>query len=183
MFDEHNHRCHERRWYANADEVARDHGSLAETANALKTCVSLAPGIRRTKDGKKKSVKGAWCAWVDLDPHHRTQGECLQCLMEDELDWLVVDSGRGAHGYVLLSEFCDDIAALERLNGLLKRRLGGDHVQDAGRVMRLVETVNWKDPDDPRTCSVIQIPQTRYRIDELLATLEKAGEQSVLSTQ
>ncbi|MFQ5501991.1 MAG: hypothetical protein ACE5EQ_06775 [Phycisphaerae bacterium] len=172
LSDQEKDKCYDRRWYASVDSLMNDWEDLSRMARDTKACIAFSPALRKRRSGKKVDVLGSWCVWNDQNQRDGGKAECLQRLQDDELDWLVVDSGFAAHGYILLEEFCDDIEKIERANRLLQSRMGGDNVWDASRMLRVPGAVNFKEAGDPRESSVILMPERRYRIDELLDILD-----------
>jgi hypothetical protein len=158
-------------WYSSPDALESDYCALKTTADGQHACVAFSPAIRKTRQGTKEAVLGSWCLWNDQNQRDGGQNACIQRLLDDDLAITVVNSGFAAHGYVLLDDFCDDVGKIETGNRLLKKRLGGDAVQDAGRVMRLPGTTNYKIPGDPRMCQVVELADHRYDIDELIERL------------
>ena len=56
---------------------------------------------------------------------------------------MLVQSGRGLHGYWPMDP-TPDLDGVERLNRRIRDSLGGDNVIDAGRVLRVAGTLNYK---------------------------------------
>lgn len=119
--------------------------------------------------------------WCDLDPPKALKGKRLgqwqkatyRCLDEfSPAPSLVVVSGRGLHGYWLLHPVVrlegaerGRLASMVRaINGRLEDALGGDHVGDLGRVMRLPGTVN---PKNGALCWMVYEDGPRYSLMEL----------------
>ncbi len=173
LSDQEKDKCHERRWYSSVDALVDDWDDLSRMAENENACIAFSPALRKRRSGRKMDVLGSWCVWNDQNQRDGGQDACIDRLTGDELDWLIVDSGFAAHGYVLLDEFCDDIEKIERCNRLLQSRVGGDHVWDASRVMRVPGAVNFKEAGDHRASSVIRLSDRRYRIDELIDLLDE----------
>lgn len=84
---------------------------------------------------------------------------------------IVVDSGGGYHAYWLLDEyvpFVDASPVISRIADLV----GGDHVQDAPRVLRLPGTLNWK-RGEPVEARLLRFETGRTsRFEDFAALLE-----------
>jgi hypothetical protein len=92
-------------------------------------------------------------AWADLDvacedepdKPHASLDAVLGMLDNAELPpSLVIGSGVGAHAYWTLPEPTAELARVEALNRALRDRLRGDNAIDAGRILRLSGTYNFK---------------------------------------
>ncbi len=160
--------CYGSRWYQTTEELLADTEPMKLLAQEKQACIAFSPAIRNRCEGTKDAVIGSWCLWNDQNQRDGGQEACIQRLLDYELDITVVDSGFAAHGYILLDEFCNDIEKIEKANRLLRKRLGGDHVHDASRVMRLPGTMNNKVVDNPQECRLVALSEQRYDIDELI---------------
>lgn len=131
-----------------------------------------------TRDGRvggKDAVKAVPALWVDLDCDKSAHGKrdlFLKLMTYPLPPSIVVDSGYGLHAYWLLVEptvirastGIKDVEA--RLRGL-RDALGGDHVHDVSRVMRLPGSSNVKEPSVPRPVRIIHMAEwRRYRPEE-----------------
>jgi len=166
------HKCYGQKWYESIEALVDDLDSLNRIAAEKKACIAFSPALRKTRSGKKDAFLGTWCLWNDQNLKSCGQQECIDALCNDKLSFTVVNSGNCAHGYLLLDEMCQDIETVERANRLLKKCYGGDNIQDAGRLLRLPGTMNYKNPDDPKSCHVIQLAEKKYSIGELIDQLE-----------
>ena len=163
-------------WYKSNDDLMSDAPRVMDIAHQHHACVAVSPALRKRKSGTKDDVLGSWCLWNDQNQRDGGQDACIQRLLDDPLDMMVVDSGFAAHGYVLLDELCTDVARIERGNQLLRQRLGGDAVHDASRVMRMPGTVNYKDDAEPRPCRLLRRAAHRWNIDELIELLDREAD-------
>jgi len=140
---------------------------------------------RRVPKGDKGAVASVPALWVDVDAKHHGDSKdeafaALQRLDANIRPSIVVDSGNGYHAYWLLEEPVEledptpgasevsgeDPAYVEGFNVGLGHHVGGDSVQDVTRVMRLPGTWNVKDPDNPRSCKIVEFePERRYRLE------------------
>ena len=171
---------YDQRWYQSTDELLDDLDSLHELARENKACVAFSPALRKKREGTRDAVLGASCVWNDQPTFTCSKQECIQRLQGGDFSLEIVDSGNSAHGYILLEEFSDDIQKIEHANRLLKQRYEGDHVHDAGRVMRIPGALNYKNPTDPQLCKVVQFADKRYHIDEVIHALEQQVRTEVL---
>jgi hypothetical protein len=86
-------------------------------------------------------------AWGDFDLHD--DRETLDGLLTELLavavpPTVVVGSGRGVHAYWPLVEPTTEVARVERVNRLIRLRLGADNAIDAARILRVAGTFNHK---------------------------------------
>jgi hypothetical protein len=118
----------------------------------------------RSRDsGKKQDVSVVPAFWVDIDSTSKVDAEVVlqyfKKFTPDEIFFpsYTVASGHGAHAYWFLEQPLvvpgDDVRVkAEGYVRGLARLFQGDSVQDLSRVMRLPETINWKNLDDPTPC-------------------------------
>lgn len=115
---------------------------------------------RKYKSGKLEDVCIAPSLWVDLDAKHFNEDMYRTWTLLESFKphpTFIVNSGHGHHGYWLLQEPFEVTSETDRLEfqgylyGLAKT-LSGDSVFDLTRMMRLPETVNYKDPNSPVVC-------------------------------
>lgn len=116
--------------------------------------------------------------WADVDGKHYSPTDALagkpQALGAihglDVPPSILVDSGRGYHAYWLLRS----PVAVEEASRVMKAiadEVGGDHVQDAARVLRLPGTLNHK-TDPPAHCRTIYLSiGARYDLGDFLSYL------------
>ena len=145
----------------------------------LRQCTPLAPGQR----GKRADTYGSAVLWTEVDP----KGE--EGFAERKLDEirefhippsLIVFSGRGYHLYWFLEEFTDDWQWVEQANKWLEMQLGGDHVSDAARVLRVPGTWNGKDNARCFARIVEEHPERIYARDRFPTQELELEEQEVL---
>ena len=128
---------------------------------------------RRCESGKKQDVSIVPAFWVDLDSESKVDAEVVlryfKQVTPDEIFFpsYTVASGHGAHAYWLLKQpitITDDEARTKAEGYLLglTKFFQGDRVHDLGRVMRLPETMNWKDDSDPVPCVIASCDSTCY---------------------
>jgi hypothetical protein len=120
---------------------------------------------RQRESGKKQDVGIVPALWLDVDAGKRIEPETV-------LQWFktftpnaiffpsyTVASGHGAHAYWFLEQpiaVTGDEARM-KVEGYLRglaRLFQGDAVHDVSRVMRLPETMNWKDVNEPLPCVI-----------------------------
>jgi len=92
----------------------------------------------------------------------------------------IVHTGGGAHAYWILDEAAsgDDLQLIPLINRALAERVGGDHVGDLARVLRLPGTHNKKYEDSP-ICRIHELNlDRRYSLKELLEFLDIDREQT-----
>ena len=141
---------------------------------------SLREGVRGR--GKASDVEHIRTVWVDIDIEdedgNRDLGKTFESLNYLERTGQVpppsatVFSGGGGHAYWLLDEPVegDDLQFIPLINQKLAERVGGDHVGDLARVLRVPGTQNRKpEYENPRLCYVHKLRLERsYSLDWLM---------------
>lgn len=126
---------------------------------------------RRRESGKKQDVSTVPAFWLDLDSDSKVSAEVVLRYFKEftpnEIFFpsFTVASGHGAHAYWFLDKpiaITDDEARLKAEGYLLglAKFFQGDRVHDLGRVMRLPETINWK--DEPMPCVIATDDSTYF---------------------
>lgn len=130
------------------------------------------------RHGDKAHVVQANALWVDLDAEKfdasdPARGKELalahlrRALPEASQPTILVDSGFGFHAYWPLNKpYAFDLdGAREHFENLLRRLAallhGDESVADIARVMRLPGTYNFKIPEKPRLCHIIEFRSER----------------------
>lgn len=124
---------------------------------------------RNTKKGSKDYVKEVRTLWVDIDCDILAKSEAIERASALPIKpSVIVDSGNGIHLYWLLDKAVEPTPEIEAILKGLARALEGDTaVAELARVMRLPETLNVKDPLNPKPCSIISFdPDRRYSLSE-----------------
>ncbi|MCZ7647461.1 MAG: YfjI family protein [Planctomycetota bacterium] len=139
------------------------------------------------KGGKKTDIDRVVCLHADLDGI--PPEAALELAAKAGLELVLVGSGVGSHGYVLLKnsiplEAPGNVALAERLNrrlGLLfGEKLsdkGSDHAHDVSRILRVPALINWpneakrKKGRVPVLCGPLLTTDRRYALEELDALL------------
>jgi len=128
---------------------------------------------RRRESGKKQDVSVVPAFWLDLDSDSKLDAEVVlryfKKFTPNDIFFpsYTVASGHGAHAYwfleqpITIASDKDRIKAEGYLLGLAKL-FQGDRVHDLGRVMRLPETTNWKDENDPVPCVIASDDSVLY---------------------
>jgi AAA domain/CHC2 zinc finger len=121
------------------------------------------------------------CFWADLDVGEdklfKRLAEALRQIENTEPRATgVIESGSGLHAYYWLDhprkiprENCEAM-----LRALAKRLKGDPGAARATRLMRVPNTINWKDPRKPRICRVWYTRDIRYSPREFESLLEPA---------
>ena len=118
------------------------------------------PELGRKKEG---DIRDIVALWVDIDAKNFKGGKekARQHIMDFRIEPnLIIDSGNGFHAYWVLEEpIIDrtdaDTKAVKQTMVGLAQALGGDHVQNLDRVMRLPGTNNTKNPSAQNPVRVI----------------------------
>lgn len=88
--------------------------------------------------------KSRW-VWADFDQKKVPEGKAFFSLMKAPVvPNVIVDSGHGYHAYWLLDRF-EPFEVVSQVMKNISLFFGGDHVQDAPRVLRVPWTTNYKD--------------------------------------
>jgi len=120
-------------------------------------CPRVAPEGPGRKLGKE-SIEQVGAVWVDLDA--KVPGSCKEIL--DDCD-IVISTGNGWHGYKILTspKLCKSArerTTLEyRIRDFADKLLPGtDNVSNLDRILRVPGTLNWKDPDNPKSVEMLK---------------------------
>lgn len=90
-------------------------------------------------------VKKSRWIWADFDQKKVPEGKAFFSLMKAPVvPNVIVDSGHGYHAYWLLDRF-EPFEVVSQVMKNISVFFGGDHVQDAPRVLRVPWTTNYKD--------------------------------------
>jgi len=147
--------------------------------NAEGYAVTIGVGLRKSKGGKKDDVAAIPALWADIDFKHFAGGQeqalaKLNALPPDLAPSALIHSGHGLHLYWFLK---DPVPVTDnnrsQLEGVLKglqQLVESDAVHNVDRVMRLPGSVNVKDPNDPRPCSIVELhPDRRFTLEQFVA--------------
>lgn len=119
---------------------------------------------RVNKSGTKQDINQVFCLWCDIDD--TTQDKLNAFLTDFPFPNIIVNSGHGLHLYWLLNEpykitSIQDIDYIESILKGISVKLGGDKTHDITRVLRIPETYNNKDKNNPKKVTV-QYLDTSY---------------------
>ena len=141
-----------RRWYPTPAALLAIVPKMAEFGESHNAGVFFGVLPRRADGvGKAADTLPGLAAWIDLDFRDHEGGEdvCRETLGHFTLPpTALVHSGHGLHAYWLMKE-PEEPHVLVDLSARLAVPLGGDHVADAARILRLPGTSNRKDPAHP----------------------------------
>jgi P4 family phage/plasmid primase-like protien len=134
---------------------------------------SVNPRFRKPrKHGTNADVSHYVAAWVDIDFHGNEEAvrkqffDTVLDLQKVGLDpSVIVESGRGLHGYWLFDKPYPKAVARPVCAGIMDYFKIGDAIHDPRRILRLPGFLNLKDPNDPKFCSVFDATWTRYPIE------------------
>jgi hypothetical protein len=154
----------DRRWYSTAIQILRDSSQGADGVGSRRAGVFYGVLPRRAEGkGKAKDTLRGYAAWTDLDfrDYRGGETECRDGLARFPLSpTALVQSGHGLHGYWFMKE-AEEPHTLVQLSAGLAEALGGDHVADAARILRLPGTVNRKDPANPVPALIEELDLSR----------------------
>jgi P4 family phage/plasmid primase-like protien len=131
------------------------------------------PRFRRPKKhGTNADVSHYVALWVDVDFHGHEEAIRKQFFdTVKDLDSrglfpsVIIESGRGLHGYWLLNKPYTVAEARPICAGLQDYFKISDPVHDQRRILRMPGFLNLKDPKDPKWCKVFDATWTRYPIE------------------
>lgn len=127
------------------------------------------------KTGRKDECHSGHVVWVDIDNREGV----LQRLQDfSPSPSLIIDSGNGYHAYWLLNDECS-LETIERINQVLAQNLEADKSGwDCSQLLRLPGSLNLKDPQSPKPCTVIELHrERRYAVNELPQAEEPPSKQ------
>jgi len=134
---------------------------------------------RFKKSGEENAVRKLNCFWADLDAKKQTKEE-IEIKIEafEPRPSIIVDTGHGYHLYWLLSHPIPiDKNSRILCRGVLKglsKALGGDHIIDLSRLLRVPYTLNVK--KEPVPVRIVDFsPKRRYSLCELERFYEEPG--------
>lgn len=155
---------------------------FAETALKLKDDYHVFFGVctrSNQGEGTKQYVNRMVCLWADAD------GKVYEGGMEQALEVLknyrlppsaIVATGHGYHGYWFLNKSYDLSQGHAKPEAMLKalqvEELNSDPVSDLSRVLRVPNTQNLKDPDNPKPVRIEKLTNRRYSFNKLNEELD-----------
>lgn len=135
---------------------------------------------RNRKSGTKESVSVVPTLWADIDKEDAIEVACYN-------PSFAVYSGHGWHLYWLLDKpfyvtsDIDRIKVEAILRGLAQS-VGGDTVFDVTRMLRLPETINWKEKSKPVLCYVHTVNRVEGKVKRYsLNTFEEYAVESPIA--
>jgi hypothetical protein len=136
--------------------------------------IHFGPAVRRENLGSKRSdrtnVLWTKCLWVDVDSPDKTLSaeEKLKKAAEFKDNFIealkayglepsfVVCSGHGFHIYFVLKRVHMDPSVWAPIQiALITLAKGDQQAKDAGRLLRVPGTINWKDPSNPKSVEIV----------------------------
>lgn len=135
--------------------------------------------------------------WAGACPRPRKherpqQGRVLWCDLKDGAEVedalnkgvpdpsMIVNSGHGFHFYWRLDHSYPVEELAPRLRAI-HQMLPTDNTHDVTRVMRLPGSINWKRPDDPRPCTVLELTGDIYTLEDFPAVVEPPRQEQTLA--
>lgn len=138
---------------------------------------------------KQQNVTSIACLWVDIDivdsaAHKagnlpKSVDEAMGLLPEKYPPSIIVSSGHGLHAYWLLKEpviindenRAEVINTVRKLQQIIRNSAAAngwkiDATADLSRILRVPYTWNFKDPENPVLCEVIEYADLRYRYED-----------------
>jgi hypothetical protein len=133
---------------------------------------------RDIKLGTKQAISKIQCLWADIDGEQQTWQNF------EFLPSIVVNSGHGTHLYWVLEEpfkinSLDDVEKVEGILRGIAEQVGGDNVCDITRILRIPETWNNKDKENPKKVVIAQWNlDCKYKIQDFEKYYKPAVEQT-----
>lgn len=174
-----------RTWYPSAARLIEKLPAMARYAEERKAGVFVGV-LPRADDGSGTSanVLPGMAVWADLDFADYLTGESEARERLSRLPFqpsVIVRTAHGLHIYCLLRE-PEAPETLSSLAARLGHALGGDHVHDPARILRVPGTLNMKDPAHPVRVEIeTWEPSRRFNTSELMEALPEAPEKEPTS--
>jgi hypothetical protein len=121
---------------------------------------------RTIKSGKKEAIEKVCCFWSDVDTGEQTWKDF------EYQPHIVVKSGNGYHLYWLIEPIkVTSKEEVEKVEGIMRgisEKIKGDNTSDITRILRIPETYNNKDPNNPKKVEIIEynFDIERYKITD-----------------
>jgi predicted transcriptional regulator len=121
---------------------------------------------RAIKSGKKEAIEKVCCLWSDVDSGEQTWTDF------EYQPHIVVRSGNGHHLYWLIEPIrITSKEEVEKVEGIMRgisEKIKGDNTSDVTRILRIPETYNNKDPNNPKKVEIIEynFDIERYKITD-----------------
>jgi hypothetical protein len=119
----------------------------------------------------KANFKCAAVCWVDVDNLERPTPILPPTA--------VVFTGNGYHFYWRLTRWTKNLKWIEHVNKAFAAHIGGDDAFDATRIMRVPNTFNTKDPDNPKRCKILELEVERVYAPDLMLAVAKLDAKTV----
>jgi putative DNA primase/helicase len=159
-------------------------GASNHSQNGGNLYFGVCPRVRES--GKEEDVAKIASLWIDLDEYDEQKALNKVQTFKYQPS-VIVASGNGFHCYWLLKE-AESVD--KKTKGILKglsQVLGGDKTFDLARVLRVPDTLNVKDPNNPKEVKVISFdPDKRYNLsdfEEFEVPVTTNGKHSVTFTE
>lgn len=139
--------------------------------------IYFVPNLSDGHGGKKENIRKLTCFFADFDvvkDYEGDYGKVLGIIKGFEhLPSAIIHSGRGLHVYWFLKQHVDvDATAKDTWESVQKglaQHLGSDpSVTDINNPMRLPDSLNIKDPQNPIPCSVVVMSCATYEFDDFI---------------
>jgi len=121
---------------------------------------------RAIKSGKKEAIEKVCCLWSDVDSGEQTWRDF------EYQPHIIVRSGNGHHLYWLIEPIkVTSKEEVEKVEGIMRgisEKIKGDNTSDVTRILRIPETYNNKDPNNPKKAEIIEynFDIERYKITD-----------------
>jgi len=140
---------------------------------------------RAFKKGNESSIKQVRCLWADVDS--KDWGGSKEAALKSIEKMLlkpsiIIDSGNGYHCYWLLDKVFaisspEDRDRIRNYNARIASTIKGDSVMDLSRILRLPDSWNMKDTQNPKRCKILKFdPEMLFPLEnfELLPQIDKS---------
>lgn len=142
----------------------------------------FAVASRDGRGGTKENIVSIPCVFADIDFK-----DTFKEIVKEKLKAfpfkpsIIIHSGNGIHLYWLLNETAgrDEIPVIEDVNRRIAQYMGGDfNACDASRILRVPDTMNLKDPNNPKECRILSLNDYEYDQDDFLNILPEVPTRS-----
>lgn len=145
--------------------------TLIEQGKQEQLNVYFGVATRKHKSGKEEDVSHVPGLWLDIDPKHATYDEAMQVVTQlPTPPTAIISSGNGIHAYFKFNKpffvnSMEDLQLIKELSKKLHVYTNADHTADLARLLRVPNSLNVKNLEDAKLCSLVEFTGATYSID------------------